>query len=436
MVTVTETRSERHAERILLADALKVSPGGSQTRSKAPGKVGPPDMREGFPLFAAHGTGPYMYGVDGKAYLDFAGANAAVPLGYARPEVKDAVYNVASSPLLSLPTQEESAASLALLALLPWAEQVRWVKTGSEAMSAAVRLARARTNGTVVLVAAHAYHGWHDWTKAAWLDEPPFDPGKWLGVGALRNGVPSCLTPLVRVFDYQTSQTITRPTLERVADDVRHRGQTIAAVIVEPHRFWANDEGQRDRLRRARDLATKLGAVLIFDEMVYGLRWAKGGGSEYFGVQPDLACYGKALGNGVPVACVAGRRDVMALADDAAISGTYGGDRLGLAAARAVLGIHEREDVIGKLWWNGRHFWDKVEQGLERRGMHLEGYPVHFRLVFRSDELRDKVLTRCAREGVLFHRDACNASAAMTEVEVDAAAQLLVESTLYEGGLK
>jgi glutamate-1-semialdehyde 2,1-aminomutase len=402
--------------------ALAVSPGGSQTRSKAPGRVGPRDCREGFPLFATRGNGPYLYARHGDTgeedrYLDFAGANAAVPLGYGHEEVARAVERAAyDGHLLSLPSEQEVEVS-ELFCQTVGAEQVRWLKTGSESLSAAVRIARAATGASAVLVGCHSYHGWHDFTLAR-FDNHGLAPGS----HCFANGVPSVLGPTVLEYAYDKTGAAKDAVIQ-----AHRRGQRVAAVLVEPHRFLP-DQGWM--MQQAREAADDAGAVLIFDEMVYGFRWAKGGGTEYFGGHPDLRCYGKALGNGVPVACVCGPTRLMRYAEQAFVSGTYGGDRLGLAAAGAVLKIHAREDVIGQLWQNGQVFWDTLASAVPDRRFdwRLVGFPVHFGIKWASSDEADRVLTACARRGVLFHRDACNASAVMTKAQVVEGATVLAET--------
>jgi glutamate-1-semialdehyde aminotransferase len=408
----------------LLRRAVAVTPLASQTRSKAPGRVGPRDMRAGFPLFSEYGEGPYLIDVEGKRYLDFAGANAAVPLGYTCPEVRNAVRAaVASGPLHSLPSQLEVEVSELLCATID-ADRVRWVKTGSEAVSAAVKMARAATGASMVLVGEHSYHGWHDWTYAR------FTEGVQPGHACLPNGVPSVLGPTIRTFSYGEPGALSG------AISAAHAYGRVAAIVIEPHRFMTEQKGW---LEQARDAANRIGAVLIFDEMVYGFRWAKAGASQYYGVQPDLACYGKALGNGFPVACVAGKASIIDRTAEY-VSGTYGGDRVGLAAALAVLRIHEREDVIGRLWTNGRAFWEafRAAHDADRpwTTRHvwggLKGCEVHFAIRWPEnhdgtviEEVVAETLTTCAAQGFLFHRDACNASAAMTEEESAAGGRAL-----------
>jgi glutamate-1-semialdehyde 2,1-aminomutase len=401
----------------LLARARAVTPNASQTKSKAPGHVGPRDCRAGFPLFALGGTGPYLVTEDNQ-YLDFAGANAAIPLGYGYPPVVQAVQAaIGNGSLLSVPSRLEVEVS-EQLCLTVGAERVRWVRTGSEAVTAAVKMARAVTGASAVIMARHSYHGWHDWTLAR------FGAGGELLHRSFANGVPSVLRATVFTYDYERESPMAA--VDR-AHAVGH--QRVAAIVIEPHRFL---QKQHLRLRATRAAADACGAVLIFDEMVYGFRWATAGGQEFFDVAdcPDLSCYGKALGNGVPIACVAGKAAIMD-ADGELITSTYGTDKLGLAAAGAVLRVHARERGLAALWDAGREFWryfgEMYQAPAEQR---LEGFPVHWRVRWKSPDEADAVLTGCAEHGVLFHRDANNASLAMSEAEIRRGAAVLAVELL------
>ena len=364
----------------LLARALAVTPGASQTRSKAPGNVGPADTSSRFPLFATGGHGAYLLGIDGRRYLDCAGANAAIPLGYAHPEVTDAVLHaVANGSLLSLPHRKEAQVGRRFLEVCaPWAEQVRWVRTGSEATHAALQIARQATGRRVFVRLRGSYHGWHD----CWRDSQA--DARWL----------SCGTSV-----YEAGYLFA--------------SMPIAALFIEPPR-WDTIAGTW--LSGLVSKAREYGVVVIFDEMVYGLRWAKGGSVEYYGVEPDLACFGKALGNGVPVACICGREQWMRHAVDAGVSGTYGGDAIGLSAAQAVLDHYAMHDIIGRLWENGRQLQDAFTEAAPAAAR-LEGTPVHWRLVMATPHLLERAVLAAAERGVLVSKASNNASAAMTKEE-------------------
>jgi glutamate-1-semialdehyde 2,1-aminomutase len=427
MATVMDTQLMR---------ALRVTPNASQTRSKAPGNVGPrfgPGDATDFPLFSVRGEGAYVFDDRGRKYLDCFGANAAVPLGHAFPAVVEAVTQaVRDGNLLSLPSVREAAVSeLFLETCAPWAHQVRWVKTGSEAVHAAVIIARAASNGgrSLVVVADSAYHGWHSWFQASYTGDNPgertspsmWDRGAWCADDSWLTGVPVSYGFGIVTYRYgdmasleQASAFAGTSGLKR-SDERRH----VAAVLVEPARWERTDVAW---LRQVRDWCTRNGAVLIFDEMVYGLRWAKGGAAEHYGVTPDLACFGKALGNGVPVACVCGPSHLMQHAT--LVSGTYGGDVLGLAAADAVLHAYRERDVIGELRTRGLALRDGFSRHAPPEAT-LEGTPQHWRLAMPDDEALDRVLLAAAREGVLVHRASNSMMAAMTADEARHAGEVI-----------
>ena len=378
-----------------LERALTVTPGASQTRSKAPGAVGPRDVGMPFPLFAEKAVG-YTVQADGKEYIDCFGANAAVPLGYADWRVASAVRDAALlGPLLPLPSRKEAEVSELFLSICaPWAAHVRWLRTGSEAVSAAVRYARLHTGRARIVAFGSSYHGWHDVSLARFSE--PHD----LGSAVFANGVPSALGPTIALAEYG------KPVDKLVGPDT-------AALLVEAHRFQPTDH---EWLRAVCDCARMNGALVIFDEMVYGLRWRKGGAAEYYGVTPDMACFGKALGNGVPVACVCALRGLIDQPGASFVSGTYGGDLIGLCAAEAVLRAYDSPgsgmDVIARLWESGRNLRGAFALNAPP-GARLEGFDVHWRLVMPNEDLLDRTLMLAARDGLLVHRASNNSSSVM-----------------------
>lgn len=395
--------------------AIKVTPNASQTRSKAPGEVGPRDTRTAYPLFAAQGFGAMLLAADGREYLDCFGANAAIPLGYNYGPVTSAVYAaLVEGSLLSLPSVREGEVSETFLRLCaPWAGQVRWVKSGSEALSAAVRLARIATGRDEIVVMDSSYHGWHDWTYARHTAEHPFAISD-----VLANGVPKALAPTLKVVPYGSM-------------DFSYVTSRTAAVVVEPHRWQATDPAWFRALRHA---TRQHGALMVMDEMVYGLRWALGGSIEYHRWHggdvppPDLACFGKALGNGVPVACVCGRTDVMVAAGPY-VSGTHGGETLGLAAAGAVLATYEDQHIIDRLWENGLRTWTAFSETPHPPAARLEGTAVHWRLTLPDADWLDRALAWLARAGLLVHRASNNASVAMSPHQAKSVGWALAHAT-------
>lgn len=330
----------------LYARALRVIPGAAQTGSKAPGRVGPMGA---FPLFLERGDGPDVWCVDRHQYVDWFNGNCAVTLGHGHRAVAEAVtYAVRRGSLLSLPHELETKVAERLVAAIPCAEQVRFVKTGSEACAAAVRIARIATGREVVAVCRGHYHGWHDWAVAR-NDYAP--------------GIPRRLDPLTPQFGYNNLWT-----LEQLFD-AHH---DVAAVMLEPTLVEAPALGF---LQGVVELAHAHGALVIFDEMITGARWALGGAQAHFGVTPDLATFGKAFANGLPFAFVAGRADLMQHAWP--ISGTFGGELTGLAACDAVLTEYQTHGVVERMWTVGQRLMDGVNGVCERLQLpaRMVGYP-------------------------------------------------------------
>lgn len=359
------------------------TPGGSQTGSKAPGKAGP---RGSYPAVLDQGYDAHVWDVDGNRYIDWIAGLAAVGLGHAHRDVTAAVSRrLTQGSLLSLPTRLEGEATEALCGFMGWPEQVRWVKTGSEACEAAVRIARCATGRDIVITVRAGYHGWHSWFQAVKPEHP---------------GVPDLQEQLIWAIpygDYDGCAALL--SLEKAA-----------CVILEAAPITG--DGDRAWLRWLAETARAHGTLLIFDEVVWGLRLARAGGQQFFGVTPDLATYGKALGNGVPVACVAGGRDLMKHAG--VVSGTYGGDGLGLAAAVAVMEVYQEENVIGHLWEMGSMLVD----GLQMIGVDVSGYPVHPIVKCKDADSMSLLLQGLADNGVLWHPGGVNVMHAHTSAHV------------------
>ncbi|MEL7210433.1 MAG: aminotransferase class III-fold pyridoxal phosphate-dependent enzyme, partial [Actinomycetota bacterium] len=217
-------------------------------------------------------------------------------------------------------------------------EAVRFAKSGSDAVSAAVRMARALTGRDVVLCAG--YHGWHDW---------------YIGSTSRDRGVPKAVQDLTAAFRFDDLDH-----LDHVLD--ANRGE-VAAVVVEPSGATVPPPGHLEGII---ERAHAHGALCVFDEIITGLRLAPGGARERYGVEPDLSCYGKALGNGMPVSAVAGRWEHMAMLEEVFFSGTHGGEALSLAAARAVLDTVADGTVLAGIESLGQVMLDGVVSLVER----------------------------------------------------------------------
>lgn len=395
-----------------------VTPGGAQTLSKRAER-----FPEGaFPVALERGDGAYVYDVDGNRYLDMICGLASMTLGYPRHNPRHIgecdecdVYDTTEDPVtnavvnqivwrgvtFSLATELEAEVAEKIIDMIPCAEMVRFVKTGSEATEAAIRIARKATGRDLILTVAEGYHSWHSWFQAVKPEHP---------------GIPSGYERMVLALSYNDIDNFKKAFALTDCD-----GYRIAAVILEPCHYEHPAPGF---LQGLRDLCNQYGAVLIFDEMVTGFRWDNGGAQEYFGVTPDLATFGKACANGYPLAFVCGRADLMQHAD--VVSGTFGGECLSLAACSAVLDLYKSEPVIRTLWDRGQQFRIGVNTAIAQLDLPAvcDGFAVKPRIRFTctNDEDRNLALSlltqEMARNGVLWHPAGGNISAAMTEEDI------------------
>jgi len=311
----------------LLAEARELIPGASQTFSKNPNQF----VGGVSPVFLQSGHGAHVTDVDGNEFIDYPMALGPIILGHDYPAVTEAIVaQVRQGMAFSLPHPLEVDVARTLVELIPCAEMVRFGKNGSDVTSAAVRVSRAFTGRDIV--AAGGYHGWQDW---------------YIGTTTRNLGVPGAVAELTKRFTYNDIAS-----LEAV---FAANPGNVACVIMEPVGVIEPKPGF---LEAVRELCTREGAVLVFDEVITGFRVSLGGAQEHFGVTPDLACFGKALGNGMPVAAIVGRRDIMAYFEEIFFSFTFGGEAASLAAAKATLEVMRTEPVIEHLWRVGRRLKD------------------------------------------------------------------------------
>jgi glutamate-1-semialdehyde 2,1-aminomutase len=341
--------------------AKKRIPGLSQLMSKRPDQFAPGL----WPGYYSKANGVNVWDLDGNRYIDMSisgiGANI---LGYADPDVDTAVIEAIKNGVsCSLNCPEEVELAELLCELHPWAEMVRYSRTGGEAMSIAVRIVRAATGKDKV--AFCGYHGWHDWYLAANL-EAENTLGEYLLPGLEPNGVPSGLTGTALPFHYNRLDD-----LKKICEENR---EELAAIILEPTRSRIPEPGF---LSGARDLASYYGAVLIVDEISAGFRMNTGGAHMKFGLEPDVAVFSKALGNGYPIAAIIGVADVMDAAQKSFISSTNWTERTGPTAAIATIKKHQSENAgehlvrMGEIVQNG---WRK-SAGRHNLPVHIDGIP-------------------------------------------------------------
>ncbi|OHE76667.1 MAG: aminotransferase class III [Verrucomicrobia bacterium RIFCSPHIGHO2_12_FULL_41_10] len=305
--------------------AKRVIPGGNMMLSKraemfVPGK---------WPTYFSKAKGCRVWNLDGREYIDMCAMGIGTnTLGYGHPEVDDAVHKTIDAGNMStLNCPEEVYLAERLVELHPWADMVRLARTGGEANAVAIRIARAASGRDKIAICG--YHGWHDWYLAANLGDEQNLAGHLLpGLEAL--GVPQNLYGSVLPFRYNHFQEL--ETLVR-----QHK---IAAIKMEVSRNMEPEDGF---LQKVRKLATDHGIILIFDECTSGFRQTFGGLHKLYGVDPDMAIFGKALGNGYAITAAIGKREVMEAAQSTFISSTFWTERIGPTAALKTLEVMERE---------------------------------------------------------------------------------------------
>jgi glutamate-1-semialdehyde 2,1-aminomutase len=355
------------------------------------------------PTHLLSASGCRIVDVDGIRYVDCTMGLGSVALGYAEPRVTRAVVDAAAEGNVgALSGWREVELAERLHTLVPSAERVQFLKTGAEATSAAVRIARTYTGRSTVV--ASGYFGWHDWASDG-------------------EGVPAgTRSSTLRVpFDDVAA-------LERA---VAQAGGDLAAVVLEP---IVEREPSADWLRRARELCDAAGAALIFDEIKTGFRVAPAGYQELCGITPDLSTFGKALANGYPLAAVVGHASLMEAARRTWISSTLASESTALAAALAVLDWHEEADVCGTLAERGREMRAALDRAIAASGLHgvsIDGVDTMFLLRWDEAAREAWFLAECARSGVILKRGAYNFAAiahdedALLELEAAASSALV-----------
>jgi len=326
--------------------AKNLIPGMTQLLSKRPDR-----FSDGvWPGYFSKAKGVLVWDLDGNKYTDMSiGGIGANVLGYADPDVDRAVREaIRKGTSCSLNCPEEVSLGELLIELHPWAEMVRFARTGGEAMAVAVRIARAHSGRDKI--AFCGYHGWHDWYLAANIETNDALKGH-LQSGLEPAGVPKALRGTALPFNYNDLTA-----LEKIFS--LNKGQ-IAAVVMEPIR---NFEPQPDFFSGVETLAKENGAVLIIDEISAGLRMNTGGAHLLLGIHPDMAVFSKAIGNGYPMAAIIGKADVMQAAQKTFISSTYWTERIGPTAALATINKHRKLKA-------GKHLvaiGEKVQRGWKK----------------------------------------------------------------------
>lgn len=366
----------------LHARAKQILPCATQTLSKGPDRF----PFGAYPIYLDVARGSLVIDVDGNQFVDYISALGPIILGHDVPAVTNAIRDQLNNGILfSLNNRLEIEVAEQIIDMVPSAEAVRFVKTGSTACEAAVRCARAYTKRNIL--GSSGYHGWSELFQAAEIDNR----------GAVGTSY-WAREDFVRIFYNNFAQT--RNVIERY-------NNSIACVIIEPMLIEAPAPGYLEMIR---ELCTKYGIVLIFDEVVTAFRFANGGAQEYFGVIPDLTCLGKAMANGMPLGAVVGRKDIMQAFEQCFVSGTYHGELLSLAAARATLNILQKNAVVRHIWDHGNALITGFNLAASKIGIPAEavGYGPVSRQIFKVGDAKvDNLLTsiwlqETARDGYLF----------------------------------
>ena len=325
-------------------------PGGAHTYAK-----GDDQYPEHCPPYIVKGQGSHVWDVDGNEYIEYGMGLRAVALGHAyAPVIEAAHQQMLLGSNYSRPATIELAAAERFLRNVPGAEMVKFAKNGSDATTAAVKLARAVTGREMVAICG---------------DHPFFSVDDWfIGATAIDRGIPRSIQSMTLKFKFNDLESV-----QRLFD---HYPGAIACFIMEPEKYEAVDPAF---LHGIQNLCKKHGALFILDEMITGFRWDKGGMQTIHNIQPDLSTFGKAMGNGFSVAALAGKREFMELGglyhDKERVfllSTTHGAENHSLAAAIAVMDIYEKEEVEAYLVYQGERLRKGMQELIDAH--QLEGY--------------------------------------------------------------
>jgi len=354
-------------------------PAHTQTLAKGPGQW----IKGVAPKYLVKGKGSHVWDADGNEYIDYNMGIGPISLGYCYDKVDEAIKKQLEDGItFSLMHPLEVEVAELVKSVVPNTESVRYSKTGCDVTTAAVRLARAFTGREKVLCCG--YHGWHDW---------------YISVTDRNKGIPEAVKDLTYTISYNDIQSV----IDSIDKDT-------ACVILEPFVF---EEEKNNFLQDLRKVCDEYGTLLIFDEMWTGFRIAKGGAQEYFNVKADLACFSKAVANGMPISILTGRADVMQLLEkDVFFFTTFGGEALSLAATKATLNeiveknLPEALDKQGKKLKDG---YNKIASELGMNYTSCSGYNCRTIMTFNGDisgcnplEMKSLVQQEMIKRGVLW----------------------------------
>ena len=335
-----------------------------------------------YPVYAKSGNGSHFTDVDGNEYIDYLMGLGPITLGHNYESVNQAIINQLKDGILfSLPHQLEVELSEKITQIIPHAEMVKLEKTGSNAVTGAVRAARAHTKREKI-----AYCGsggvWHDW-QAAMVSRD--------------GGVPKFNSDLIKIFDYNDSDG-----LEQIFEDNKNE---IATVVLEPTKY---EYPENNFLKKVRKLADQNDSVLILDEIVTGFRFDIAGAQKFFDIKGDLVCFGKGMGNGLPISAITGPSEYMKTFDKLWVSSTNNSENLSLAGTIAVINEMQEKNTISYCWDTGKKLfegWNKIvtKYNLDAK---MSGYPIRMHLqCFDSNkneslEMKSLLLQEMVKQGI------------------------------------
>jgi 3-aminobutanoyl-CoA transaminase len=367
----------------LYEEACGLVPGGVLGARK------PTDFIQGeYPIFLDTGKGSRLIDVDGNEFIDYLCGYGPIILGYREPEVDEAVYEQIKDKgfCFTLTQKYQNLLAKKVIELVPSAEMCIFLKTGSDATTAAIRIARAHTGKLKVMRCG--YHGWHDWCVE------------------MKGGIPQKF--FEDVFEFQYNK------LEQLEELMGTHGNDTAAIIMTPFGHPNHKKMEIPEpgfLEGVKELAHRYGAVLVYDEIRTGFRISMGGAQKYYGVSPDISVLGKAIANGYPISVVTGKKEIMMNASQKLfISSTFFPNSDAFVAALKTIEILERDNVLDYIWEKGEFFMKNIRYLIEKYdvGAELTGIPPMFYITFPKDgkglykTKRKAFYTQLIRKGLFF----------------------------------
>jgi len=369
------TKSNQMKER-----AKKVIPHITGTFSRSPSHF----VENVFPVYAQSGNGSHIVDVDGNEFLDYYCGLGPITLGYNYKVVNDAITNQLKNGIVfSLPHPIEVEVSELITKVIPHAEMVKLEKSGSNAVTGAVRAARYITKRDKI-----AYCGsggvWHDW-QAAMVSRD--------------GGVPKFNRELIRIFKYNDFDG-----LQQIFEENPNQ---IAAIVLEPTVY---EKPQNEFLQKVRKIADDNDTLLILDEIVTGFRFDLGGCQKFFNIKGDMVCFGKGMGNGLPISAITGKEEFMKVFDDLWVSSTNNAETLSMSGTIAVINEMNEKGTIQHCWSKGKKLfeeWNKISEA-HNINVKMNGYPIRMEMKCfdsnnnENESLKALVLQEMVKKGIFF----------------------------------